>query len=491
MLPAWLLALPLALTPTWLDGPAPVVGAPSARNPDLAIGGGRVHAVLRARDGGVVHMVTGVGEPFSAAAILPGSASAAKGGGKNYPALAVDELGRAHVAWGPPSAPGNGASYLRVDADGAPIGGAIQGSDRWVESIAVAIADDTVHLVITAIKDAEAPDDADGVFDLRAPIDGGPFVEVEAWPYPNLIEAALAPRDGGLALIGRWDLLKRLNLVGGQWTDFANVALPPGWTSVGRPRYALAGASERWAVIGWQDAIPAGVSVRSGGPKQPWTDLADDVFDPAGPDGEPACALAIGPDDARLVAWLAAAPPRLRVALEIGDWGEPTPMPGTDDATTFALAQESALTYRVVFVTDDGTVHAGLLGVDDGEGDSTTTGDSDGATTDDTTSDAGTTGAGTTSTTDASTTADASESDATTSSTGDAEATSATTSMNPSTASDGAASATFSSGATTGPPSTDGSDDGCACALRSRPAGAGLGLPLLLLSLVRLARRRA
>lgn len=354
----------LAAEPAWIEGPEPVPGAAPARNPALALGGGRVHAVYRQRAGGLGHMVAGTGDPFTAAAPVPGAEAAASHGDKNYPALAVDEGGAAHLAWAPLSAPGNGARYLRVSPDGAPIGVALEISARWIESLAVGVAADEVHVVATAIKQDGEPDAADGVFDHRAPVGGGAWTEIEAWPYPNLVELALSPTArGGLALIARWDVIKRLDLAQGQWGAFQNVAVPAGMTSVGRPQLAHAAAPNLWAAIGWVDAVPTAVVARAGGPKQPWTTLASgDLFDPDAADGGPAVALALGPDDSRALAWLAADAPRLRLSLGAGDWGAPVALPGTDDATSFALVREGDA-LRVVFARADGTLMSGRVGL--------------------------------------------------------------------------------------------------------------------------------
>lgn len=377
--------------PTWIEGPTPVPGAAPARNPALALGGGRTHAIYRQRSGGLGHMVAGTDQPFAAAAALAGADAAAGQGGKNYPALAVDAAGAAHLVWAPGSAPGNGAYYLRVGPDGAALGAAVKLTTRWVESLAVGVAGDQVHVLLTAIKQDGEPDGADGIFDHHGPAGGGPLTEVEAWPFPNLVELALSPAPAeGLALIARWDVIKRLDLAQGQWGGFQNVAVPAGTSSVGRPQLAHAGALTLWAAIGWVDAVPTSVVVRAGGPKQPWTTLAaGDLFDPEAADGEPAVALAVGPDDARALAWLAADPPRLRVSLGTGDWGPPIALPGTDDATSFALAQEQG-GLRVVFARADGTLMSGRVGLapppadtsgDASTGDASTGADSTGADT--------------------------------------------------------------------------------------------------------------
>lgn len=366
----------LLADPTWLEGPVVVPAAP-ARNPALASGGGRVHAVFRRREGGLGYMVAGTGEPFAGASVIAGAEAAASKGNKNYPAIAVDAAGVAHVAWAPGSAPGNGAYYVRVGSDGVPLAAATKISARWVESLAVAVDASEVHVLLTAIKQEGEPEGADGVFDLHGPLAGGPLAETEAWQFPNFAELAATPSpDGGLALVARWDVIKRLDRAQGQWGNFKNVEVPAGSTSVGRPQLAFAGDVLLWGAIGWVEAAPTSVEVRAGGPKQPWTALASgELFDPDTADGEPAVALAAGPAGERAVAWLAASAPRLRVSVGTGDWGQPVALPDTDDATSFALVGEGE-GYRVVFVGADGTLWAGRIGAPvEGE----TTGEAPGA----------------------------------------------------------------------------------------------------------------
>ena len=58
-----------------------------------------------------------------------------------------------------------------------------------------------------------------------------------------------------------------------------------------------------------------------------------------------------------MVAWLAANGPRLRVSVGLDTWGSPVEVPGTEDATTFALLPDGD-SYCVVFARDDGTLMA-------------------------------------------------------------------------------------------------------------------------------------
>lgn len=498
-LPALSPALALALLgPMWLDGPVVVPGAPPARNPALAVGGGKVHAVYRVRAGGLGHMVAGTGSPFVATQMVPGGETSSKQGNKNYPALAVDATGMAHVAWGPASAPGNGARYLRIGSDGAPIGAASQISKKWIESIAVAVTADEVHVLLTAIKGAQEPDANDGVFEYHAPLAGGLPAETEVWPFPNIIEISVAPTsEGGLAVLGRFDLLKRIDLDAGVWTNFKNVELPAGTTSVGRPQFQYDGMKHLWAAIGWVDATPTSIQVRTGSNKEPWTALASGgLFDPEAADGEPAVALAAGPEDDRAVAWLAAEAPRLRVALGVGEWGEVAALPGTDEATSFALAREDVGVYRVVFVTANGTLNAGRISLTIPLPETTSD-----ASSGDAGSDAGTTG-----TTEA-LTGGAETSGTTTTgivaSTGDASSTGATTGADATTGGDptpteggpdttGAATTGVATAGETNPGGTglisgDRDTDGCACRSAQTPAHALLW-PLL--ALLGLRRRR-
>lgn len=358
MFPALLTAADL----TWLDGPIAVPGAPAGRNPALASGGGVVHAVFRVRSGGLGSLTAPSGGSFGGAALLPGSMAAAVKGNKNYPAIAVGPAGSAHVAWAPDSGPGNGAYYQRIDPGGVPVEGVTELSALWIESISAAVADDELHVLLTAIKQDVEVDAKDGLFDVHASLDNGVFATTEAWPFPNFIEHAAVPRPGGgLALVGRWDVIKRLDLAGGAWSGFKNVSLPDGATSVGRPQLAFSGDTMLWAAIGWVDETPSTIRVRTGGPNAAWTTLAEGLFDPDGNDGEPAVALTSGPQGERVVAWLAADGPRLRVSLGMGEWAPPQQIPWTEDATTFSLIRDDD-SYVVVFARADGTLMAGRLG---------------------------------------------------------------------------------------------------------------------------------
>lgn len=478
-----------------------VPGAPPARNPALAVGGGKVHAVYRVRAGGLGHMVAGTGSSFVATQLVPGGETSSKQGNKNYPALAVDATGVAHVAWGPASAPGNGARYLRLGSDGAPIGAAAQISKKWIESIAVAVTADEVHVLLTAIKGAQEPDANDGVFDHRAPLAGGPPVETEAWQFPNIIEISVAPAGGGgLAVLGRFDLLKRLDLTDGAWTNFKNIELPAGSTSVGRPQFQYDGMKHLWAAIGWVDATPTSIEVRTGSAKEPWTALASSgLFDPEAADGEPAVALAAGPEGDRAVAWLAADAPRLRVALGVDTWGEVAALPGTDDATSFALAREDVGLYRVVFATADGTLLAGRIGLmipppettsDASSGDPGTSGGTTDGTTEALTS-AAATSTGVLDTTgdttnDATTGADTATGGDSTPTDGGPDTTGASTTN---VATTGVTAGETNPGGT-GLISGDRDDDGCACRGGRAPAHALLWPLLGLLVMLGLRRRR-
>jgi MYXO-CTERM domain-containing protein len=468
----------------WISAPTPVPGAPAARNPALASGGGVVHAVFRVRSGGLGSMTTSAGGDFTKTALLPGSMPAASQNNKNYPALAAGPAGSGHVVWGPPSAPGNGAYYQRIGPDGVPVAGVTKLSDRWIESISAVVADDELHVLLTAIKKEGEPDGNDGVFHVHASLANGPFITDEAWQFPNFIEHAAAPAPGGgLALVGRWDVIKRIDLVGGTWSGFANVTIPPGTTSVGRPRLEFAGDTPLWALIGWVDTTPSTIEVRTGGPKAPWTTLPDgDLFDPVSADGEPAVALVAGPAGERLVAWLAAGGPRLRVSFGVDEWGPAIAMPGTEDATSFALIRDGEH-YLVVLADSDGTLLSGRLGLpaapDGTTGDDSTTGDlTTGAPDDPTTGGATTTGEPDPTTGDvAPTTDDATSDEATTDDAATGTTDAALTGSEASTADEELPPTTV------GFPSRDG-DEGCAC-----NGGPG-GSPWVLVTLGLAWRRR-
>ena len=88
-----------------------------------------------------------------------------------------------------------------------------------VESIAVGVTADEVHVLVTAIKEMEQPDTLDGVFDYRGPL-AGALVEEEAWQFPNFAELSVAPAPwGGLAVLARnigADHLRDAGLSGGR-----------------------------------------------------------------------------------------------------------------------------------------------------------------------------------------------------------------------------------------------------------------------------------
>ena len=346
----------------WVAGPWVLENVPGARNPWVDQHHGQVHIVYRVRDGGIGHLTgPGNGTP-TAPMVLPGSVpTAAVARPWNMPVVAVDAQGNGHVAWGPQSgASQTGVWYARVAPDGSTVG-AQKLTAYWSEDIAIAILDDRVHVLTNAVGDTP------GVFDFAASTTTAGWTETQAWPYGNFdeISVSVAPWRG-LAVLGRLDVPKRIDLtIAGNtetWGGFANHDNPPQpVTSIGKPRIAFDGSRELWAAVGWVDQTPSVVVVTDAG-NAGWTTLSSSaLFDPSDADGGgPSVGLAINDDGHRAVAWLAAEGPRLVVAIEAGGWGHPVALPGTEDATTFALCADGA-DFRVVFANSDGTLHTGRV----------------------------------------------------------------------------------------------------------------------------------
>jgi|GEM_PF-5009418 len=350
--------------PQWVAGPTVLPGTSKARNPDVAFSGGVVHIVYRIRAGGIGHVSGIPGQPASSEVVLGMSNGAAVSGNKNYPAVDVDGQGRAHVVWAPPSAKGNGAYYARVDAAGAQIGASQKVSTRWIEYVAMEVIGGGVHMIMTAIADANDPnpDAADGLYDVHGATSGGALTETEAWQFPNFAEPDVAEAPWmGLAVLARWDVLKRRDLqANGTWNNFSNESLPPNTSSVGRPYLLYQGNTPLWSVVGWSGAAPTNVYVTEGNDNV-WTKISNGVvYDPASADGEPRAYMGVNDLGHRAVAWLSAQTPRLRFAIGEGTWGTEQALPGTDTATTFAMTGETD-GFRVVFADDTGTLYVGRV----------------------------------------------------------------------------------------------------------------------------------
>jgi hypothetical protein len=322
--------------------------------------------VYRVKTGGI-GLIAGLqsGAP-SPELLFPGSkTTAAAKGEKNYPAIAVDEQARAHVAWAPPSAPQNGVYYARVSPSGNLLGSVAKASDKWVEYLSIQVREQRVHLLTTAIRSVTEPESADGVFHLQAACDGGAFSETEAWFAPIFFELYATESPTGLAVIGRDTNVRRIDWLAAnkQWKPRTTHAIPSAADSIGRPAIAFDGAQPLWATIGWSKSPnwhPSGVWVTEGN-DQAWQALAkDDVFAPGEPDGTATAAVTVN-GGVRAVDWLSANAPRLRLAIATHAWGKPSALSGTEKATSFALTPEgNAL--RIVFATEDGTLHSGLAG---------------------------------------------------------------------------------------------------------------------------------